>query len=188
MRTYSWIGLFVVALAAGCATQAGTGALAGGAIGAGSGALIGSATGHPGVGALLGSGIGAMTGSLVGAGMDEVDRKNQARIAAATAQPSNGLSVTDIISMSRSGVAEETIIATIRSSPTSYALAAADVISLHNQGVSDRVIQAMLDSSRRPAVMRPVPVVYEPAPVYFVQPPPPRIAVGFGYGYGRHCW
>ncbi len=57
---------------AGCATNAGTGALVGGATGAGIGA---AATGHPG-GALLGGAIGAITGGLIG---DDMDRREAYR-------------------------------------------------------------------------------------------------------------
>ncbi len=170
----------------GCATHTGTGALAGGGLGAATGALIGSATGDAGKGALLGAGLGAAAGGLVGAGQDEVDRKNRDRYAAATAQ--GPVTVGDVVHMTHSGVREDTIVATIRSSNSVFHLTPADVTDLHNQGVSDRVIQAMLDQRR--VVVRPRPVVYEAAPVYVVEPPP-RVHVGFGYHYGRphrHCW
>src|SRR5262245_58302060 len=166
----NWLIHGVVAAAAslagvGCATHTGTGALAGGGLGAATGALIGSATGNAGKGAVLGAGLGAAAGGLVGAGQDEVDQRNRERIAAATAVPAQGpMNVGDVINMTRSGVREDTIVATIRSSNSVFYLTAADVTDLHNQGVSDRVIQAMLESSRRP-VVRTRPVVYEPAPV-----------------------
>jgi hypothetical protein len=62
------IVLGVVALAlAGCATQRGNNALAGGAVGAATGALIGGlATGRT-SGALIGAAIGGATGAAVGA-------------------------------------------------------------------------------------------------------------------------
>ena len=54
----------------GCATHAGTGALAGGGIGAGLGALVGSATGNPQAGAAIGGVLGAGVGTAVGAEAD----------------------------------------------------------------------------------------------------------------------
>lgn len=172
----------------GCATHTGTGALAGGGLGAATGALVGSASGNAGKGALLGAGLGAAAGGLIGAGQDENDQRNRERLAAATAP--GPVTVGDVIHMTRSGVHENTIVSTIRSSQSVFHLTAADVTDLHHQGVSDRVIQAMLESSRRPVVVRPRPVVYEPAPVYVVEPPP-HVSVGFGYHVHprhRHCW
>lgn len=181
----------------GCATHTGNGMAAGGLLGAGTGAAVGSMTGNAGVGALVGSGLGAMTGGLIGAGLDENDRRNEERIAAATAPvevvSQNPLSSQDIIHMSRSGIAEEVIVSSIATSNTIFQLSASQIVDLHNQGVSDRVIQAMIDSVNRPrAVSAPATVVYERAPVYLVEPPPPRVSFGIGYGIGprchRRCW
>lgn len=184
------LGILVcLTMVSGCATHAGTGAAAGGLLGAGTGAAIGSATGNAGAGALLGTGLGAIAGTLVGAGMDENDRRNQERIAAATAPPpTQPLSVADVVQMAQSGVGDEVVVSSIRSSRTVFNLSAADVVSLHQQGVSDRVIQEMLDNARRPAVAA-RPVYVEPGPIYVVEPRP-RVHVGFGYGYCRPhpCW
>lgn len=176
-------------VSSGCATFQETGAAAGTALGAATGAIIGSQTGDAGAGAVIGGALGAVTGSLVGAGMDETDRRNEARIAAATAPVTKPLNVSDIIQMSHSGVGDGVIISSIQSSHSVFQLSAADVVSLHNQGVSDRVIQAMLDTSRTPAVVRQPVVVQPAAPVYVVEPPP-RVAVGIGFGprYRHHCW
>ena len=172
----------------GCATHTESGAAAGGLLGAATGAIVGSQTGDAGPGAVIGGALGAIGGTLVGAGLDENDRRNEARIAAATAQPAPApVSVAEIVHMSQSGVSEDVIVTTIRSSHSTFDLSATDVVSLHNSGVSDRVIQAMLDSSRRPAVVQAVPrsVVVE-RPVYVVDPPPP-VAIGFGWhSYPRH--
>lgn len=175
-------------LSAGCATHTGTGALAGGALGAGTGAIIGSATGNAGVGSLIGGGLGTVAGSLVGAGFDHQERKTAQQIAQATAPAANIVSVDDVIRLTQSGVGEEVIISSIHSSGTTFHLAATDIIALHQQGVNDRVIQAMIDSGRRVAARSRV--VVEPEPIYVVEPPPPRVAIGFGYGrcYPRYCW
>lgn len=66
--------LAAVALSvAGCASNAGTGALIGGAAGAGAGAIIGhNSHGRTGSGALIGGAVGALGGALVGG---EIDRE-----------------------------------------------------------------------------------------------------------------
>ncbi|MFO0944502.1 MAG: glycine zipper domain-containing protein [Planctomycetota bacterium] len=190
------LGAFCLVLPA-CATHTGTGMAAGGLLGAGTGAAIGSMTGNAGVGALVGSGLGAMTGGLVGAGLDENDRRNEERIAAATAPvevvTQNPLTSADIIHMSRSGVSEDVILSSVASSSTIFELSASQIVDLHNQGVSNRVIQAMIDTVNRPRpTVAPAAVVYERTPVYVVEPPPPRVTFGIGYGFGpgcrRRCW
>jgi len=56
---------------AGCASNAGNGALIGGAAGAGAGAIIGhNSHGRTGSGALIGGAVGAIGGALVGGEMD----------------------------------------------------------------------------------------------------------------------
>jgi surface antigen len=181
--------------ATGCATHTETGAGLGGLIGAGTGALIGSQTGHAGTGALIGAGVGALSGGLIGAGQDEVDRKNAARVAAATARPAAPpMSIHDVVQMTKQGVSDDLIIAQIRNSGSVFVLQASDITALCQEGVSNRVIQAMMDTSRRPAVVRPVvyerPVIVEPAPPVYVVEPRPAVSVGFGYHYcrPRHCW
>lgn len=164
----------------GCATNTGTGALAGGGLGAAAGALIGSATGHAGKGALIGGAIGAATGGLVGAAKDEENRQ----VAAAAAR--NAMSVQEVMDMARNGVSDGVICKEIVTSGTVFQLTPADVTNLHNQGVSERVINTMLETRRRPVVVRPGPVYVEPAPVVIVEPAPPPPAFGFGVSYHSH--
>lgn len=194
MATHRW-GLFAllgfVALSGGCATNTGRGALAGTGLGAATGAIVGSATGRPGAGALIGAGIGAATGGLVGNAMDEQERRHQQelrQVAAAAPQP---LSINDVVQMSREGVSDELITAQIRNSGSVFRLEAPDITALSKSGVNDRVIQAMMDTGRRPVVVRqPRTVVVEPAPVvvYEPPPPPPHVSVGFGYHYHPRRW
>jgi hypothetical protein len=196
LRIYSSLTVLIAITAGGCATHTGTGAGLGGLLGAGTGALIGSQTGDAGSGAVLGAGLGALSGGLIGAGLDENDRRNEARVAAATAQPAPPpMSVTDVVQMAHSGVNDNLIIGQIQTTNSAFHLQAGDITALSQQGVSDRVIQAMMDTSRRPAFRaRPVvyerPVVYHPAPVYVMEPPPPpvRIGVGFTHVHPRRCW
>lgn len=177
-------------LSTGCATQTGTGAIAGGLLGAGTGAVIGSATGNAGAGALIGSGLGAAAGGLVGAGLDQNDQRQQARWAAATAPVAVArvVSIPEVVSMTQQGISEDVVISTVRSSPAPYQLSANQIIDLHRQGVSDRVIQAMLDHHPTAVAVRPAAVMVEPAPYYYVVPPQPRVVVGYGFYGRRHCW
>lgn len=166
----------------GCATKSGTGAAAGGVLGGTLGAIIGHQTGNTATGAALGTGLGAVTGAVVGSGLDENDRRNDERVAAERAQRS--ITVYDVMTMTQSGVQEDTIVASIRSSGAVFHLTAADIVSLHNQGVSDRVLQVMMEH-------RPLPVVERRSQVYVVEPYyHPHIMVGYGHGWHGHghCW
>jgi hypothetical protein len=181
--------VLVGAASSGCATYSETGAAAGGLLGAATGAVVGSQSGDAAPGAIIGGALGAIGGSLVGAGMDNVERKNQAR-AVAEQIAADTITPDDVIAMVRSGVADDTIIASIRNRPVA-ALNPQQVVHLHEQGVTDRVIQAMLDASRRPArtlVVRPRRVIYEPVYV----DPGPHISLGFGHyhhpHWHHHCW
>lgn len=192
-------GMVILALgllSGGCATHTQTGVATGGLLGAGTGALVGHQTGSTRAGALIGGAIGAVTGGLIGEGLDENDRRNQARLAAMSRPPAvRPMSTQDVLYLTHSGVEEDTIISSIRSSYTVFELTSTDIVNLHDQGVSDRVIQAMLDTRQvvsSGAGSRPL--VYERGPVYVVEPAPPPVVVGFGYhhdyhpGYWPGCW
>lgn len=173
--------VFVALPLGGCATHTETGALAGGGLGAATGALIGSASGHTGAGALIGAGAGALAGSLIGNEKDQQERANAARLAAATAP--GPMTIADVVNMTQSQVAEDTIIMQIRSTRSVFQVTPQDVIWLKQQGVSDRVVQAMLASNQRyPRRVYGDGVVVEP--VYVVAPPPPPPPVSFGVSYG----
>jgi hypothetical protein len=185
-RSQGWLLTLVAVLPlGGCATHTQTGAAAGGLLGAATGALIGSSGGDAASGALVGGAAGALAGGLIGAGQDEVDRKNAARVAAATAP--GPMTTHDVVYMAQSGVGEETIVAQIRSTGSVFHLTSADVVALKQQGVSDRVLNVMLEAHRRP--VRPVvyerPVYVEPAPVVVVERPCCPPPVGFGVTYIR---
>lgn len=181
LRRGAWVAMMVGACTSGCATYTESGAATGGLLGAATGAIVGNQTGDAGPGAIVGGALGAVAGGLVGAGMDDVDRKNQVRVANATeAVRASTITPADVIQMARSGVSDDVIVNSIHNSGAVVAPTASDVVAMHNEGVSDRAIQAMLDASRRrPVVARPNRVIYEP--VYIVEPPPPRVSVGFGY-------
>jgi hypothetical protein len=160
---------------------AGLGALAG----AGAGAIIGDATGgNAASGALIGAGLGAITGGVVGSGMDEMQARNRAEIAAQMGRQvqAGAATIDEVVAMSRSGVDPLLIQNYVRSSGMTRPLAAADLIYLHNQGVSADVIQVM----QNPPM---------PAPTVVAQGPPPVIVEEHYYGppmwhphYGyRYC-
>ena len=67
----------MVGLSAGCANDAGNGALIGGGIGALAGGIIGNQSGHSMGGALIGGAIGAGSGALIGHASDENKIKQQ---------------------------------------------------------------------------------------------------------------
>jgi hypothetical protein len=176
--------LVALALTCGCASMNNTekGVVGGGAIGAGTGALVGHALGHTGGGALIGAGVGALSGGLVGNAIDESEKKQDAKLAAATAAPPRGpLGLTDIVSMVQQHISDEVIITQIRATGSSYNLSSGDIIWLKQNGVSDVVVREMQVTAQYPRRY------YRPAPAYYiVEPaPPPPVSVGFGYS---RCW
>jgi hypothetical protein len=177
LRPVLWL-LFV--LAGGCASPYATdqGALAGGVGGAGLGALIGQASGHPIAGALIGAGAGTVTGAAVGAGVDNANFRNQAAAAAAR-QQAQAVTVSDVVTMTKSGVNEELILNHIRSHGVARPVQAGELVAMQQEGVSTRVIAAMQTAA--------VPMAYGPPPVvgpYYYPPPPPPYWGYPGPGYG----
>lgn len=167
--------LAMIALAAavtGCSSPyyADRGALYGGLGGAGVGALVGSAVGHTGAGAAIGAGVGALTGAAVGSGMDDIEARNRAQIAAQMQREvaAGAATVPDIVAMSQAGVAEELIVTHIQANGLAQPLQASDLIYLQQQHVSPRVVQAM-QAPRQVAAAQPV-VVQGPPPVIVHEP------------------
>jgi Glycine zipper len=161
-------GLGFIFLSTGCATDTGTGALAGGVGGAGIGALAGAATGHAGAGAAIGGLAGALVGGAVG---NESDRQKQAAAAARPVGPAMG--VTEVIEMTKQGVREDLIINQIQTTNSYFNLSTGDISLLQTNGVSPNVILVM--QNRRPRYVRPAPTyVYGP---YYNPPPPVAIRV-----------
>src|SRR5437667_1063860 len=117
VQAFGSVILIPALLACGCSTMNNTekGAGAGGLIGAGTGALIGSATGHTGAGALIGAGVGALSGGLIGHGVDESDKKTDAKIAAAAAAQQGPMGITDVVYLAQQHVTDDVIVAQIRS-------------------------------------------------------------------------
>lgn len=186
----------------GCSSPyyADRGALMGAGVGTGVGALTGAAVGHPGVGALVGAGVGTLTGAAVGSGLDDIEARNRAEIAATLGRqvPPGNVSLPDVIAMTKAGVNEELIVNHIRANGLAQPLQSGDLIMLQNSGVSTRVISA-LQTSPQPGAPAPVAPVAVPAPYYgpypyypppyWAPPPPyyyyrPRPVVGWGVSVG----
>jgi hypothetical protein len=181
----------ITVLATGCASPyyADRGAALGGVTGAGVGALVGSSVRHPLAGALVGAGVGAVSGAAVGTGLDEIEARNRAAIAATMGRPvaPGAVAVNDVIAMSQAGVNENVIINHIRYNGVQRPPQTGDLIALQRANVSPRVIEALQAPPAQPVggMMPPPPVVYAPPPPpwgyppYYYPPPPPP-----GYGFG----
>lgn len=185
----------------GCQTLSPTdrGVLGGGLIGAGTGAVIGSAVGDPAAGAVIGGAVGAVSGGLVGNEIENSERRQDAKLAAATAPalPYSGpLDMHGVVMLAQQGVSDDVIISQIQTTGSVFHLNPNDLIYLQQNRVSDRVIQAMQRSGaytgpvavgpRR--MYHPAPLhVYQPAPIYVVPgpPPPPPVRIGFGFGWSN---
>jgi uncharacterized protein YcfJ len=189
-RTFGRLLLLMLAVlpvlpGAGCQSMSNTdkGVLTGGALGAGAGALIGGSRGRAGPGAVIGGALGAVAGGVTGAAIDNSERKQEARLAAAEAARRPALSLEEIVQLTRAGSTDEVIINQIRVSGSVYQLTGQDVLYLQNNGVRDPVIRELQATAYRPvrAVYTAVPV----QPVYVVQPaPPPPVGVGVGFAFG----
>ncbi len=183
------LGLVVLplALASGCQTAEGTGALVGGGTGALLGNAVGKAAGGSGArtaGTLIGGGLGAIAGAATGSSLDRANNraaraeaKADAATAAAAAQQSY-LGLTEVADLARQGVTDQVIINQIHTTGSTYQLSGQDIVWLKQSLVSDRVISAMQATSAR-APRR----VYTatPVPVYVAEPPPPRVGVGYHF-------
>lgn len=138
-----FIAVFLTAfILESCASNTGTGVLAGGLLGAGSGALI-----RGGSGALIGSAAGIIVGGIVGASLDEQDRKVMQKSSPRTVDRmdrGDPLTINDVIKLSQSGVSDDAIIRYIKETASTYNLSQTQVKRLQEAGVSQRIINDML--------------------------------------------
>jgi len=145
------------------------GTLLGAVTGGGAGAAIGKKSGNPIVGAVVGGLGGAIVGNAIGDGVDQ-RRANAAYQQQLQQQQyayrQAGVSLDQVIQLTRSGVGDDLIVSHIQQNGFHQALTANDLILLKNQGVSDRVIMSLQRPSA-PAVYAP-PVRYAP-PVTVVE-------------------
>ena len=170
--------LLAAFLSNGCESMSNTakGGLIGGGIGTGLGAIAGG-----GKGALIGGLAGTVIGGVAGNSVDQDERREkdhrlavaEARAdAAAAPPPAAPLGMSDVMQMSREGMADNVIINQIRSTNSSFLLSVEDLRLLQANNVSPRVIAEM--QLRRPAtrVVQPRYVYPQPAPVYIYDPHP----------------
>jgi hypothetical protein len=193
-RTFARCSLLLAAVlpvlpGAGCESMSNTdkGVLAGGGLGAAAGALVGGQRGRAGPGALIGGALGAVAGGLTGSAIDNSERKQAARVAAAEAARRPPLALEEIVQLTRAGSTDEVIINQIRLSGSVYTLTGQEILYLQNNGVRDPVIREMQATPYRAprAVYTAVPV----QPVYVVEPPPPPVGVGVGFSVaGGRRW
>ena len=147
MKFITPIALILIVLTFGsCASNTGTGVLAGGALGAGVGGIAGGGTG-----ALIGGAAGVIAGGIIGAALDEQDRKVMERSSPRTVDRMDRgepLTINDVIKLSQGGVSDDTIIRYMSDTGSAYNLSQAQIRRLQDAGVSQRVINYMVDSGR----------------------------------------
>lgn len=180
----------VILVSSPCLAQSRTqnGATLGGVAGAVIGGIIGHQNDETPEGAIIGGAVGAITGGLIGRAQDnEVSRQRayqeqayyQARQQAYLEQQAianAGVSMADVINMSRSGISEAVIISHMQGKGVQRRLEVSDIIALHQQGVSDTLIsvmqQAPLATQLSAAVAQGRQVVVQPQPSVIVREQP----------------
>lgn len=138
--------VFISLISIGCASNTGTGVIAGISAGGGIGAAIGGSGG-----ALVGSTAGLIAGGLIGAGLDQQDRKVVERTSPRTVDRmdrGDPLTLNDVIKLSQNGVNDSTIMGYIRDSGSQYNLSQAQIRRLQDAGVNPGVVQYMIDTGR----------------------------------------
>jgi hypothetical protein len=128
-----------------CASNTGTGVLAGGIIGAGLGGIAG------GGGALIGAAVGVRAGGTLGAGLDQHDRTIMEKSSPRTVDridKQEPLTINDVIKLSQGGISDNTILEYMRNTQSSYRLSQTQIRRLQDAGVSEQVIHYMIDSSK----------------------------------------
>lgn len=143
--TPTTLALFAL-LTGSCATNTGTGLIAGSVFGAGIGGISGG-----GKGALIGGAAGVIAGGLLGAALDSQDRRVLQKSSPRTVDRMDRgepLTINDVIKLSQGGVTDDTMIDYMQEKRTTYNLSQAQVRRLQDAGVSQRVINFMIQSGR----------------------------------------
>ncbi len=153
--------------------RTGQGAALGGVAGAVVGGIIGHQNDETPEGALIGGAVGAIAGGLIGNNQDkqyareqyyrnQIYHQQQQLNYQQSEQYRRGVSMTDVVSMSRSGVSDAVILSHIDANGVQRRPEVSEIISLHQQGVSEVVISAM-QRAQLAGMSRPV-NTYVPAP------------------------
>ncbi len=162
------------------------GATVGGLAGAVIGGIVGKQNDEIPEGILIGGAVGAITGGLIGKAQDNnLQRQRQFQQHQYYAQQqqvylqqqaivNSGVSMTDVINMSRSGVSDTVILSQLQAKGVQRRLEVSDIIALHQQGVSDTLItafQAAPMASQVAAVAHaPTQTFVHQQPIYVQQP------------------
>lgn len=170
-------GLILVVVAQPIFAQSGTqkGAVLGGVGGAVLGGIIGHQNDEVPEGALIGGAVGAVAGGLLGNARDkQLEREryyqqqqwnqyhshnNQYRNyntyrtvpSRPTVVPAQGVTIADVLSMTRNGVGESVIVSHIYSTGMQRRIDTNEIIMLHQQGVTENIINAMQQAPLRNA-------------------------------------
>ena len=138
--------LLLALLLASCATNTGTGVIAGGVFGA---SICGATYGSK--GAVIGSTAAMITCGLIGAALDVQDRRIMEKNSPRTVdrmdrgQP---LTINDVIKLSQNGVSDDAILRYMQDTSSAYTLTQAQIRRLQDAGVSQRVINEMIAAGR----------------------------------------
>lgn len=127
-----------------CATNTGTGLLAGATLGTGTGAIAAG-----GSGALIGSAVGIVSGALIGTVLDDQDRRTMEKSSPRTLDRmdrGDPLTLSDVIKLSLAGVEDATIIIYMKNTNSTYNLSQSQIRRLNDSGVSQTVIDYMIQS------------------------------------------
>ncbi len=119
------------------------GALAGGTAGAIIGGIIGNQNDETPEGILIGGAVGALAGGLIGNDHDQQMRREFYSQQQQQAAFRNGVSLNDVISLTRNGVGSDVIINQIQLNGVQQRIGVNEIIALHQQGVDNRVIDAL---------------------------------------------
>ena len=93
----------------------------------------------------------------------------------------SAVTIDEVVTLSKSGVSEQVIIAVIERDQTLFTLSPALIMKLQRDGLSDRILLALIKSGRSNEPPVPAsPVAPEVAPVAPVPPPPAIAIVGHG--------
>lgn len=170
----------------GQATNGQRGAIAGGTAGAVIGGIIGHQNDETTGGALIGGTLGVLAGGLLGKQQDQFEQERfqyqQQQAHQQAIQYANGVSINDVIALTRSGVDYTVIINQIQSSGVQQRIGVDEIIALHQNGVNNQVINVMQEAHLAgvervapPVEVVPVVPAYSSGTVYELPGPRPIV-------------
>ncbi len=175
------------------------GAVLGGVSGAVIGGIIGHQNDETPEGALIGGAVGAVAGGLIGNAREQQQRQrsyqqyhqhqhyppnyNTYRTVPprTTVVQSPGVTIADVLSMSRNGVGESVIINHIYTTGLQRRIDTNEIIMLHQQGVTENVINAMQQAPLRTQFAG-SPTIAGPSSTTIMTPPGGTVIVQEQYG------